>query len=231
MWRLRREKPPSAVVRIDRSAPLSRARLGAERAGAAAGAVAPSPSRGCHSDEMAAIVRLPRPLLAGRSGGGADRPSRSRRVCDLTRVKCRSLRQVGQLPPMASETGVRAASGGTTVRADEGEDPALRSLVRRQEPWRADHCANAREPADETGSPPDHGAVPVVEIFERGSRDGPNSPASEEGERTPVRGPELRGTKRTDGSINRSDGHAAYERVTTPTTPGTAQRRCRTASS
>src|SRR5207249_11580132 len=34
MWRLRREKPSSAVVRIDRNAPLRRERLGAERPGA-----------------------------------------------------------------------------------------------------------------------------------------------------------------------------------------------------
>jgi hypothetical protein len=42
------------VVRIDRSAPLRRERPGAERSGAAAGAVAPSPWRGGHSDEKAA---------------------------------------------------------------------------------------------------------------------------------------------------------------------------------
>src|SRR5437870_1111830 len=92
MWRLRREKPPSAVVRIDRSASLRRERLGAERPGAL------------------------------------------------------------------------------------------------QEPWR-----------------PHHGTAAIAGT----------PPASEEGERIPVRDPELRGTKRTDGSINRSDRHAAYEQVTT----------------
>src|SRR5436309_1864736 len=102
MWRLRREKPPSAVVRIDRSAPLRRERLGAERSGAAAGAGAPSPWRGRHSDEMAAMFDSP----------------------DLARREVRR-------PCGPSETGVRAASGGATVRADEGEDPALRNLVRR----------------------------------------------------------------------------------------------------
>ena len=57
MWRLRRENPPSAVVRIDRSAPLRRERLGAERSGAAPGAMAPSPWHRRHSDEMAAMSR------------------------------------------------------------------------------------------------------------------------------------------------------------------------------
>src|SRR5436309_6905304 len=58
-------------------------------------------------------------------------------------------------------------------------------------------------------------------VFEHLAHSG-NSQASEKGDSWPARGPELSGAKRTDGSINRSDRHAAYERVTTATTPGTA---------
>ena len=79
---------------------------------------------------------------------------------------------------LASETGVRAASAWTMVGADEGEDPALGNLARRQELWRPGYGANARARPMGRGSPPDHSAVLLAEIFGRRSRDGRNSRAS-----------------------------------------------------
>jgi len=73
----------------------------------------------------------PRPLLAARSGGRADRPARSR-VCDLPSETAK--------PSGSWATAAAGERDGrprrvklSDVPADEGEDPALRSLERRQE--------------------------------------------------------------------------------------------------
>jgi len=53
------------------------------------------------------------------------------------------LGQAGQVAVLKSKIGVRTTSGWRTVSADEGEDPAPRSLARRQALWRPDPGAYA----------------------------------------------------------------------------------------